>query len=173
MTKLSYKKSNQWDKFMYSDMTYGLPDALRTKAMRQCPSWKAHASWESVLRQDICAYCRGPGGTVDHITPLLSHRNKAKQRKLYRESWYNKTGACPACNSDKKSSSLLFFLLHEQDFIFEVWRQDDNGNEFNMGWRQEYEEAQKMIAELSAKHHKQTFWIVFKRPSRDMSVVCT
>lgn len=54
------------------------------------------------LRRDPCAYCRGPGGTIDHI--VSSSRGSA-------ETVANLTGACEPCNVSKGSWPLLPYLL--------------------------------------------------------------
>ncbi len=43
-----------------------------------------------------------------------------------------------------------------------VWRQDDNGNSFQVESRLSYEAAQTLTAELEARGHKQYYWF---RPS--------
>lgn len=57
--------------------------------------------YEVTLRADPCAYCGGPGGTVDHIQPR-SHYGA--------NNWRNLTGACDLCNRHKRSADLLEFL---------------------------------------------------------------
>lgn len=42
---------------------------------------------------------------------------------------------------------------------FEVWRLDDNGNEFLVGTFNDRKAAEQRIAELSAGGHRQTYWI--------------
>jgi len=42
---------------------------------------------------------------------------------------------------------------------FQVWRQDDNGHQFLIQSFASREEAQALIAKLSAGFHKQTYWI--------------
>lgn len=60
------------------------------------------AAWVRVLWRDPCAYCGGPGGTVDHITAVYCG-GRAEPSNL--------TGACPRCNLDKGAMPLLGFLL--------------------------------------------------------------
>lgn len=55
-----------------------------------------------VLEADVCAYCGGPGGVVDHIVP---------RRAGGRDEWENFTSACNGCNSRKGPMSLLHALL--------------------------------------------------------------
>ncbi len=43
--------------------------------------------------------------------------------------------------------------------VFEVWRLDDNGNEFPAGTFDERKAAEEKIAELAAGGHRQTYWI--------------
>ena len=42
---------------------------------------------------------------------------------------------------------------------FEVWRQDDNGNRFQVGTFPDRAGAEERMAELTRTTHKQTFWI--------------
>jgi len=42
---------------------------------------------------------------------------------------------------------------------FEVWRLDDNGNEFLVDAFDERVSAEKRIAELTAGGHKQMYWV--------------
>jgi hypothetical protein len=53
-------------------------------------------------RLDPCAYCGGPGGTIDHTVPLAAGAAPTVG---------NLTGACPACNEAKGRWPLLPFLL--------------------------------------------------------------
>ena len=43
--------------------------------------------------------------------------------------------------------------------IFELWRQDDNGNSFLIGSFNERSAAEARLAELIRCQHKQTYWI--------------
>lgn len=43
--------------------------------------------------------------------------------------------------------------------VFEVWRLDDNGNEFLVDTFDDRESAEKKVAELAAGGHKQTYWV--------------
>jgi 5-methylcytosine-specific restriction endonuclease McrA len=54
------------------------------------------------LRLDPCAWCGGPGGTIDHIVPRAVG---AAATDL------NLTGSCAACNEAKGRWPLLPFLL--------------------------------------------------------------
>ena len=42
---------------------------------------------------------------------------------------------------------------------FQVWRQDDNGHQFLIETCASRQEAEELIARLSAGFHKQTYWI--------------
>jgi 5-methylcytosine-specific restriction endonuclease McrA len=55
-----------------------------------------------IARRDPCAFCGGPGGTIDHVVPRSSGG---------RNVWSNVAGACWQCNHDKAAVSLLEFLL--------------------------------------------------------------
>jgi 5-methylcytosine-specific restriction endonuclease McrA len=54
------------------------------------------------LRLDPCAYCGGPGGTIDHIVARAAGAAPTAG---------NLTGACPACNEAKGRWPLWPFLL--------------------------------------------------------------
>lgn len=43
--------------------------------------------------------------------------------------------------------------------VYELWRQDDNGNRFVVGRWPDRVTAEARQAELSRGHHKQTYWI--------------
>lgn len=43
--------------------------------------------------------------------------------------------------------------------VYQVWRRDDNGNEFLVVAFDVREAAEKRMAELAAGGHKQTYWI--------------
>jgi 5-methylcytosine-specific restriction endonuclease McrA len=54
------------------------------------------------LRVDPCAWCGGPGGTIDHITARARGGTHSPD---------NLTGACAACNEAKGLWPLLVFML--------------------------------------------------------------
>jgi len=43
--------------------------------------------------------------------------------------------------------------------VFEVWRMDDNGNEFLVYAFDDPEAAERRVAELAAGGHKQMYWL--------------
>ena len=55
----------------------------------------------AILIGDLCSYCGGPGGTVDHIVPVSAGGTS---------EWHNLTAACLSCNSSKGDSQLIGFL---------------------------------------------------------------
>lgn len=67
-------------------------------------------AYERVLRRDPCAYCAvrphssraAKRSTIDHVEP----RSMGGPNTID-----NLAGACPACNAEKGSRSLLLFLL--------------------------------------------------------------
>lgn len=60
-------------------------------------------AYERVLRSDACAYCPlRPGATIDHVVALGAGGDNTAR---------NIVGACPACNVEKGTRSLLVFLL--------------------------------------------------------------
>ncbi|RSM74215.1 hypothetical protein DMB66_02055 [Actinoplanes sp. ATCC 53533] len=40
-----------------------------------------------------------------------------------------------------------------------VWRQDDNGNQFEVARRESRAEADDLAATMEARGHKQTYWV--------------
>jgi hypothetical protein len=40
-----------------------------------------------------------------------------------------------------------------------VWRQDENGNRFEVAQRQSRAEAEKLAAMMEMRGHKQTYWV--------------
>ena len=65
----------------------------------------ALADFLAVVAADPCAYCGGPATVIDHITA---------QRHGGEDHWSNYTAACVRCNSRKRTSSLLSYLLWER-----------------------------------------------------------
>ncbi len=53
--------------------------------------------------------------------------------------------------------------------IFELWRQDDNGNRFLIGEFTDRAHAERRLADLCRNIHKQTYWISEKREDSDPS----
>lgn len=46
--------------------------------------------------------------------------------------------------------------------LYELWRQDDNGNRFLVGTYGERAAAERRLAELTRTPHKQTYWITVR-----------
>lgn len=57
--------------------------------------------WRFVIQADVCAYCNGPGGTMDHIQP---------QAFGGADNASNLTGACVRCNQRKGTMPMLMYL---------------------------------------------------------------
>lgn len=57
------------------------------------------------LTADPCAYCDKPGREVDHIVPVAEGGTN---------DWTNLTASCWRCNSEKRTKSLLHFLLQKK-----------------------------------------------------------
>lgn len=66
-----------------------------------------YAAWQRLLRLDPCAFCAGPGGTVDHVEP---RSRAARGVGGSPHGWQNLVGACETCNGAKRDSSLLAYL---------------------------------------------------------------
>lgn len=65
---------------------------------------KESREYVSVLLSDPCSYCNGPGGEVDHITPLSKSGTGGLD---------NLTAACRSCNARKNDQDLLAFLTRK------------------------------------------------------------
>lgn len=63
-------------------------------------------AWLRMLRADPCAYCGGPGGTVDHVDP----RSRSARGLGTAHGWINTVGACAPCNGRKGDRPLLLWL---------------------------------------------------------------
>jgi len=57
--------------------------------------------YAAILQADLCAYCGGPAGHIDHIQALAAGGSN---------EWDNFTAACQRCNSAKNARPLLYFL---------------------------------------------------------------
>ena len=87
---------------------------MRCRRRQNAPPWALRAlrpgltadtstqDWPEVIRDDVCAYCGGIGGNIDHIEPKV---------RGGRSEWYNLTGACRQCNMGKGGQKLLQFLV--------------------------------------------------------------
>lgn len=61
-----------------------------------------------VLLLDLCSYCGGPGGTIDHIVPVA---------KGGTNHWTNLTAACKSCNSSKHDRDMLHFIVNGKNTL--------------------------------------------------------
>ena len=57
--------------------------------------------YAAILQADLCAYCGGPAGHIDHIQALAAGGSNERD---------NLTAACQRCNSAKNARPLLYFL---------------------------------------------------------------
>jgi len=60
-------------------------------------------------------------------------------------------------------------MIVKKGFIFELWRQDDNGNVIKVGEFSDRSEAERMLSVLSRNPHKQIYWIT-ERPEVERSL---
>ena len=67
-------------------------------------------AWASIVRRDVCSFCAGPAGTVDHIEPQ-AHSARGLGGS---HSWLNFTAACERCNTGKADHSLLEWLYRRR-----------------------------------------------------------
>jgi hypothetical protein len=81
------------------------------------------AAWKRICQRDPCAYCGGPGGTLDHIEPKsrLARTGEAAHSCLPDpldhgglHVWLNYSGACERCNSGKSDLDLLDVLYRRR-----------------------------------------------------------
>lgn len=54
--------------------------------------------------------------------------------------------------------------------IFELWRQDDNGNRFLVGSYPSRPQAEKRLEELTRCQHKQVYWLVDRSEGEDSTL---
>ena len=78
-----------------------------TATVVEATSIDAARAWRNVLLKDPCPYCLGPGGTIDHVTPMSMGGSK--------DSIRNWSGACETCNIRRGSRALLYFLADQRD----------------------------------------------------------
>lgn len=58
-------------------------------------------AYVEILLQDPCSYCGGPGGELDHISPISKGGGG---------HWSNLAAACRTCNASKNDETLLAFV---------------------------------------------------------------
>lgn len=58
--------------------------------------------YKLIIKNDPCAYCGAPCEAFDHIDPLLHGGDHA---------WDNLTPSCKSCNSSKRDTSVLIWML--------------------------------------------------------------
>lgn len=92
----------------YSRRCFICRDELRRRHWRaQHPKKPRHGARfrptvQAIVKADPCAYCGGPGGSADHIVPIVSGGTG---------DWENAAGVCYRCGSMKGEKSMLTFLL--------------------------------------------------------------
>ena len=75
----------------------------RARKIRLRGAWTPEGDeWAKVLAHDPCAYCGEPATGVDHIDPIISGGLHVPD---------NLTACCRSCNSSKRATPLLQFLL--------------------------------------------------------------
>ena len=77
------------------------------QTIAESTSPEAAEAWKQVIRADVCAYCAGPGGTIDHIVSRAMGGSSKSIR--------NWTGACAKCNGQRGSRGILYFLANTAD----------------------------------------------------------
>ena len=77
------------------------------QTIAESTSPEAAEAWKQVIRADVCAYCAGPGGTIDHIVSRAMGGSSKSIR--------NWTGACAKCNGRRGSRGILYFLANTAD----------------------------------------------------------
>lgn len=88
------------------------PEAVRLSAWateqrrRGLPPNEDDVAYAKILLGDMCSYCGGIAGQIDHI---------AAQTCGGGGGWDNLTAACGRCNSQKHTKTLLHFMLDRVD----------------------------------------------------------
>ena len=77
------------------------------RIIAESTSPEAAEAWKNIIRADVCAYCGGPGGTIDHI---ISRAMGGSPKSI--RNW---TGACAGCNGRRGSRGVLYFLADAAD----------------------------------------------------------
>lgn len=77
-------------------------EASRRRRAMIIPADRETAAWRVVVGADPCSYCGKPGGTIDHVEPIIHGGQNVID---------NLAGSCRACNARKGSKRLLPFLL--------------------------------------------------------------
>jgi hypothetical protein len=62
-----------------------------------------------------------------------------------------------ACAPDPRASIIV--RVDPRDQVWIVWRQDDNGNRFEVARFTSRAEADALAAQMEARGHKQTYWV--------------
>lgn len=93
------KKQARWRKSEKGLLHYRLAQQVHRRRMPKLAEAKEYAT---ILVRDVCAYCNGPGGVIEHI------------QSNEQGNWWNLTAACAPCNAKKRSRSLVEFLLYMQ-----------------------------------------------------------
>ncbi len=103
-----YKTKNR-EKFLSGERAWRAKNAAKLTAYKQSrrtreggPPAGEVVEWMAILRSDPCSYCGGPGGSVDHVQPVLFGG---------RTEVNNLASTCRPCNSSKGSKPLLAWLV--------------------------------------------------------------
>ncbi len=92
--------------FLRDDASTPLGRGMPSGAPLRHDGERHYDAWLRIVRAEACAYCGGPGGTVDHVEP----RSRAGRGVGSVHSWLNVVGACAPCNGAKRDRALLHFL---------------------------------------------------------------
>jgi hypothetical protein len=83
--------------------------------------------------------------------------------KMARQPSHREQHSCRAYNADKRweptNMGLLTTRTEPAEPLWDVHRQDDNGNHFVMESGLSRAAAERILAEFEARHHKQTYWL--------------
>ena len=77
-------------------------NAIKKARRRAMPFTPEALEYVQIILADPCAYCGGPGGTVDHIVALADGGDG---------EWDNLGGACLSCNTSKKATPMLIWMV--------------------------------------------------------------
>lgn len=90
--------STQWQQDNREQYRRNMRDSMRRRRVGRDD---LAAEYADVLRGDPCSYCEAPCEHIDHIVPVA---------KGGPNDWSNLTAACTACNSQKRTISMLEFM---------------------------------------------------------------
>src|SRR3954451_4260812 len=98
------------DEFLRDDAGAPLGPGMPSGSPLRVDGQAHYDAWLAPVRPDPRSSCPAPGGTVDHVEPQC----RAARGVGTAHGWINTVGACARCNSTKRDSPLLAFLVRRR-----------------------------------------------------------